>query len=73
MILQQQRRLNILLISLSPERKFTKVHDNAPNNILYATSVKIHQFKAKGSKIKPYPMRLGDISKSVTVSNRNWI
>ena len=31
--------------------------------------VKIYQFKAKGSEIKPYPLCLGNISKDFTVDN----
>ena len=30
---------------------------------MYANDVKTHQFKAKDSEIKPYPLCLGNISK----------
>ena len=30
---------------------------------------KIHQFKAKDSEIKRYPLRLGNISKDVSINN----
>ena len=36
---------------------------------LCVNSVKIYQFKAKYSEIKPYPMCLGNILKGFTVSN----
>ena len=39
------------------------LHYNAADGFLYANSVKIQQFKAKGSEIKPYPLCLGNISK----------
>ena len=35
------------------------VHYNATNNFLYANGLKIYQFKAKDSEIKPYPLYLG--------------
>ena len=42
---------------------------------LYVNSVKIYQFIAKYSEIKPYPMCLGNILKGFTVNNmkRNYI
>ena len=36
---------------------------------LYVNSVKIYQFKAKYSEIKPYPICLGNILKGFTVNN----
>ena len=36
---------------------------------LYAYNVKIHQFRSKHSKIKPYPMCLGNILKDTSVDN----
>ena len=36
---------------------------------LYVNSVKIYQFIAKYSEIKPYPMCLGNILKGFTVNN----
>ena len=55
MILQQQQRLNILLIPLSSEGKFIwGLHYNVSNSFLYAYDVKIYQFKGKNLEIKPY-------------------
>ena len=39
---------------------------------MYVNDVKLYQFKAKGSEIKPYPMCLGNISKAFTVDNIEW-
>ena len=50
-------------------KKKKSLHHNAAYSSLYAKGVKIHQFKAKGSERKPYPLRLGDISKDFTVDN----
>ena len=36
---------------------------NAVSSFVFAAGVKIHQFKAKNSEIKPYPLCLGNISK----------
>ena len=44
---------------------------NKANSFLYVNGVKIHQFKAKDSEIKPYPS--GNISKECTVNNiKSW-
>ena len=50
-------------------KKKKSLHHNAASSSLYAKGVKIHQFKAKGSERKPYPLRLGNISKDFTVDN----
>ena len=39
------------------------LHCNGSNSFLYVNAVKMYQFKAKGSEIKPYPLWLGNISK----------
>ena len=39
------------------------LHYNGSNSFLFANAVKIDQFKATYSEIKPYPFRLGNISK----------
>ena len=41
---------------------------NGGNSFLHANGVKIYQFREKGS-IKPYPLRLKNISKDFTVNN----
>ena len=50
-------------------KKKKSLHHNAAYSSLYAKGVKIHQFKAKGSERKPYPLRLGNILKYFTVDN----
>ena len=40
---------------------FLSLRYNAANNFLYANGVKIHQFKAQDSDLKPYPLCLGNI------------
>ena len=50
-------------------KKKKSLHHNVANSFLYAKGVKIHQFKAKGSERKPYPLRLGNISKDFTFDN----
>ena len=42
---------------------------NSSNNFLLFNTVKICQFKAKHSEIKPYPLCLGNISKDFTLDN----
>ena len=42
---------------------------NASNSSLFVNAVKKHQFKAKDSEIKPYPLCLGNISKDFTLDN----
>lgn len=54
-------------------KKKKSLHHNAAYSSLYAKGVKIHQFKAKGSERKPYPLRLGNISKDFTVDNMKKI
>ena len=47
------------------------LHYNASNSFLYVNAIKMYQFKAKDSKIKPYPLCLGNISKDFTTSSMN--
>ena len=48
------------------ERKFClSLHYNGSNNSLFVNATKIHQFKAKESGIKRYPLSLGNISKKL--------
>ena len=42
---------------------------NGSNSFLFANTVKMYQFKAKDSQIKPYRLFLGNISKDFTVNN----
>ena len=42
---------------------------NGRDSFLYASGMKIYQFKAKDSEIKPYPLCLGDILNDFTVDN----
>ena len=43
-------------------------HHNGSNSFLF-NAVKMHQFTAKYSEIKPYPLCLGNISKDLTINN----
>ena len=45
------------------------LHYNGSNSFLFANAVKIDQFKAKYSEIKPYPLRLDNISKDFIFNN----
>ena len=46
------------------ERKFClSLHYNGSISFLFVIATKIHQFKAKDSEIKRYPLCLGNISK----------
>ena len=52
------------------QRKFClSLHYNGSNSFLFVNSTKIHQFKAKDSEIKRYPLCLGNISKDFSVDN----
>ena len=62
--------LNILWILPNQKRTFVlSLHCNGGNSFFYANGVKMYQFKAKDSKIKPCPFCLGNISKDFTVDN----
>ena len=45
------------------------LHYNESNSFLFVNGTKIHQFKAKGSDMKRYPLCIGDISKDFSVDN----
>ena len=45
------------------------MHYNGSNSFLFVNAVKMYQFKAKDSDIKPYPLCLGNISKGYTLGN----
>ena len=52
------------------KRKFClSLHYNGSNSFLFVNATKIHQFKAKDSEIKRYPLCLGNISKDFSVDN----
>ena len=53
------------------QRKFCScLHYNGSNSFLFINATKIYQFKAiKASKIKPYSLCLGNISKDFTANN----
>ena len=42
---------------------------NKARVVLFVNAIKMHQFKAKASEIKPYPLCLGNISKDFTLVN----
>ena len=45
------------------------LHYNGSNSFLFVNTVKLDQFKAKSSKIKPWPLCLGNIPKNFTFNN----
>ena len=53
----------------SEETLCLSLHYNKSNRYLYGKNVKICQLKANDSKIKPYSLYLGNISKYFTVDN----
>ena len=55
----------------SGKRFVLSLHCNGSNSFLFVNAVKICQFKAKESEIKPYPLCLGNISKDFTIDNMN--
>ena len=46
---------------------FLRLHYNGSNSFLFVNGSKIHQFKAKNSEIKPFPLCLGKNSKDLIV------
>ena len=48
---------------------FSSLRYNGSNSYLFVNGTKIHQFKAKDSEIKRYPLCLGNISKDFSVDN----
>ena len=54
----------------SGKRFVLSLHYNGSNSFLFVNTVKICQFKAKDSEIKPYPLFLGNISKYFTLDNK---
>ena len=61
------------LYSINFTKKNTKfrlsLHYNGPNSYLFVNGTEIHKFKAKDSKIVPYSLCLGNISKDWTNDN----
>ena len=52
------------------EKRFVlSPHYNGSNSFLFFDTVQKYQFKAKDSEIKPYPLGLGNISKTFTLDN----
>ena len=67
-MLQGQQRLNILLVLLRQKRKF-KSALKWKLQLFYINGVKIHQFKAKYSEMKPCSLCLGNIIKYFAVDD----
>ena len=55
--------------SRSQGKFYLRLHHNGRNSFLFANATKIHQFKAKDSETKRYPLCLGNISKDFSVDN----
>ena len=58
-----------ITFSSSLRKYCLSLHYNGSNNFLFANTTKMYQFKAKNSEIKPYPLCLGNISKSSTANH----
>ena len=56
-------------ITTSRKNICLSLHYNRSKSFLYANGIKVYQFKAKDLEIKPYLLRLGNISKDSTVDN----
>ena len=69
MILGWQQKLNILLIFQDQEKNCLSLYYNGNNSFLFVNATKVCQFKAKNSKIKPYSLCVGRISKDFALSN----
>ena len=52
---------------------YLSLHYNGRSSFLFVNDTKIHQFKAKDSEIKRYPLCLGNISKDFSVDNMKKI
>ena len=50
-----------------------RLHFNGNNSFLFINTVKMYQFKAKDSQIKPHPLYLGNISKNFTIDSMKKI
>ena len=46
-----------------------RLHYNGSNSLLFVNAVKMYQFKAKDSEIKPYSLCLGNILQDFTIDN----
>ena len=46
-----------------------RLHYNGSSSFLFVNAVKMYQFEANDSEIKPYPLCFGNISKDFTISN----
>ena len=53
----------------SKRRSVLNLHYNESRNFLFVNAIKIHQFKAKESEAKPYPLCFGNISKDFAINN----
>ena len=51
------------------KRFVLSLHYNGSRDFLFVNAVKMYQFKAKVSEIKPYPFCIGNISKIFTFNN----
>ena len=56
-------------INFTASGKRLSLHYNRSNSFLFVNAVKMYKFKAKDSKIKPYLLCLGNISKDFTIDN----
>ena len=53
----------------SGKRFVLRLHYNGSNSFLFVNATKVHQFKAKNSKIKDYVLRLGNVSNDFKIND----
>ena len=53
----------------SGKRFVLRLHYNGSNSFLFVNATKVHQFKAKKSKIKDYVLRLGNVSNDFKIND----
>ena len=55
--------------TIMTDTKCSRLNYNGSNSFLYLSGIKVYQFKAKDSKLKPYLLCLGNTLKYSTVKN----
>ena len=59
----------LINFSRSNRKFFLSLHYNGSNSFVFVNAAKIYQFTAKDSKIKKYPLCLGNISGDFSANN----
>ena len=64
----QKKCIQLILLKIIKKICFS-LHYNGRNSYLLVNGTEIHKFKARDSKIVPYPLCLGNVSKDFSVDN----